>query len=266
VRIGETKCKSLINRSRISGVDYAINPYVGCGHGCLYCYARFTGRWSHGGERWGSFVDVKTNAVECVKREAPRRRGVILISSVTDPYQPIERERRATARILEALADYDPPLMVLSKSDLVKRDVSLLGRFSQVEVGETITTLDDKVRRVFEPGAPPSERRIQALEEFSEVGIPTYAFLGPILPLTTLEAFEELVDSVAGVVNRVLLDRLNMRPDVAEPVERAVRRFFPAKAPEFREAVQTASTYYSRLKIRAMRVFEERSLEYEILF
>ena len=107
VKIGETSCKSIINKSGIEGVDYAVNPYIGCAHACSYCYARFMTRWYHKNEKWGTFVDVKKNALECMKKEAPRKKpGVILFSSVTDAFQPVEKKTKLTRRLLEILTEY----------------------------------------------------------------------------------------------------------------------------------------------------------------
>ena len=117
MKIGETTCRGIMNRSGIEGVDYAINPYIGCGHGCVYCYARFMTRWYHQGEKWGSFVDVKKNAAECLRREAP---------SVPDPYPPVECMYKATRGLLEILKDHPFPVEILTKSSLVQRDLDVI--------------------------------------------------------------------------------------------------------------------------------------------
>lgn len=148
-----------MGRSGIQDVDYSINPYLGCEHACLYCYARFMARRGHFGEEWGSFVDVKVNALECLEKEPPKKhRGVVLLSSVTDPYQPVETKRQLTRRILERLLEYDFPVNIQTKSKLILKDLDIIQRFSDIEAGFTITSFDDTVRMVFEPQALPRSR------------------------------------------------------------------------------------------------------------
>ena len=212
MKIGETTCKSIINKSSIDGVDYAVNPYLGCAHACSYCYARFMTRWYHRGEKWGTFVDVKKNALKCMNKEAPRKKpGIILFSSVTDAYQPAEKKTKLTRNLLKVLTEYDFPVEILTKSSLVKRDLDLLGKFTQSEVGMTIISMDDKVRKAFEPGASNIQDRLKALELFCDAGIPTYAFLGPLLPYISDEELESLLNNIADKVSRVIIDRLNIK-------------------------------------------------------
>ena len=267
VKIGETTCKTIINTSGIEGVDYAVNPYIGCAHGCTYCYARFMTRWYHKGEKWGSFVDVKKNAVECIRREAPKKKhGVILFSSVTDAYQPIEKETKLTRELLKVLAEYDLAVEILTKSSLVQRDLDILGDFTRSEVGLTITGLDDDVRRAFEPGTSPIKERIDTLKRFSEAGIPTYAFLGPLLPFLSEAKLEELLNQLADKVGRVIVDRLNIKAGNWKSIEKTVLKFRPDILPEFKEASKEDSAYYDELKNRVRRFLDERAIPYDIVY
>jgi len=267
VKIGETTCKGIINKSGIKGVDYAVNPYIGCAHGCTYCYARFMTRWYHPGEKWGSFVDVKKNALECMKREAPGKKpGVILFSSVTDAYQPVEKKTKLTRSLLQVLAEQDLPVEILTKSSLVKRDLDVLGEFTQSEVGLTIISLDDKVRRAFEPGASPIHERLEALELFSDAGIPTFAFLGPLLPHISDEELESLLNSLADKVGRVIVDRLNIKAGNWRTIEETLTAAYPEILPEFKEASKENSQYYEDLRTRVKRLLEERAIPYDIVY
>jgi DNA repair photolyase len=200
--------KSILSKSGIEGITYCVNPYVGCSHGCRYCYAAFMKRFSGHHEPWGDFVDAKINAASVLEKQLVKAaRGVVLISSVTDPYQPVERELGLTRSCIEVLRQRDFPMHVLTKSPLVLRDVDLLSGFSESEVGVTLTTDDDKIRHLFEPHAPPIPDRVLALKRLYEAGIRTYAFFGPILPMEP----ERLVDMVAPYVDSVLIDRMNYR-------------------------------------------------------
>jgi DNA repair photolyase len=151
-----------------------------------------------------------------LSRELRRKeRGVVGISSMTDPYQPAERTYQLTRYCLERLARHDWPVCVLTKSDLVLRDVDVIGELSEVEVGFTITTLDEHQRRLMEPGAPPVARRLAAMSVLSGSDIPTYAFIGPIYPTANLDELRELVRKVHGAGARyVLVDRLNLKRGV----------------------------------------------------
>ena len=205
VRIREAR--QALTATRIPGYDYCLNPYTGCGHGCLYCYAQFMIRFSgHAGERWGGFVDVKQTAPGLLLREVrKKKRGQVLLSTVTDPYQPLEEKHRLTRQCLEILAQAQWPVTILTKSALVQRDLDLLSRFQELEVGLSIATNREAVRKILEPFSPPIADRIQALRRLRSGGITTYAFVGPILPLDP----EELAAKLEPVADTVLLDRLN---------------------------------------------------------
>jgi DNA repair photolyase len=161
-------------------------------------------------------VEARQNIPAVLSRELRRReRGVVGISSVTDPYQPAERRYQITRYCLERLARHDWPVCVLTKSDLVVRDMDIIERISEVEVGFTITSMDEHQRRLLEPGAPPVARRLAAMRMMSDSGIPTYAFIGPIYPTSTVNELRDLVRRVheAGA-GYILVDRLNLKRGV----------------------------------------------------
>ncbi len=267
MKIGETSCKSIINSSGIKGVDYAVNPYIGCSHACTYCYARFMTRWYHQGEKWGSFVDVKKNALECMMKEAPRKKhGIILFSSVTDAYQPIEKKKEITRGLLQVLKEYDYPVEILTKSSLVQRDIDILGDFTQSEVGLTITSLNDRIRSAFEPRTSPIHERLETLKQFSEAGIQTFAFLGPLLPYISEEEMEVLLNILADRVNRVIVDRLNIKAGNWKDIEETMLRLRPEILPTFKEASRENSEYYERLRDKIKRLMTERAIPYDIVY
>jgi len=200
------QAKAILNRSGIGGVDYCLNPYVGCLHGCRYCYASFMKRFTNHTEPWGWFVDIKENAVKLLEREIQKiQRGTVLMSSVTDCYQKIEAETMLTRACLEVLKDAHLDVSILTKSPLVLRDIDLLKRFHSVEVGLTVTTDNECIRRLFEPGAPPIGSRIKALESLHEEGIRTYVFIGPVLPMNP----DALAEALYKWVDKILIDRMN---------------------------------------------------------
>ena len=190
VQIKTLQSKSILTPSKLPDADYVINPYTGCRFGCTYCYASFMGRYVGKDIRdWGDYVFIKENAPELLKEDLEKvknkgRGKSILLSSVTDPYQGLEAKYKLTRRCLEVLLEwgFEGTLSILTKSDLVLRDVDLLKQFKNVEVGLTVTSTDDDISRYFEKYAPKVSQRFIALKKLNEAGIRTYAFVGPLLP------------------------------------------------------------------------------------
>ena len=205
VTIREIRAKSILNRSKI--YDYCVNPYTGCQVNCRYCYARlFMRRYSGHSEPWGAFVDVKVNAPELLRKQIARaKKGTVWLSSVCDPYQPLEKKYRLTRQCLAILAEARFPVNIQTKMTLVLRDLDIIERFEDVEVGMTLTTNDDRIARMFEPGASPVGERIAALEKIHSRGIRTFAFVGPLLP----GGPEGIISALAGHVDKILVDRMN---------------------------------------------------------
>lgn len=203
MKIKEIQAKSILSESHV--FDYAVNPYVGCAHACSYCYAAFMKRFTGHQERWGEFVDVKVNAPELLAREIMKKRvGRVWISGVCDPYQPVEKKYKLTRKCLEILFENGWPVTIQTKSHLVLRDIEILKKSRESEVGFTITTADEGIRKIFEPGAPPVKERLNALAALHSEGIKTFAMIAPILP-----GAEGLVVMLAGKVDYVMVDRLN---------------------------------------------------------
>jgi DNA repair photolyase len=196
--VKEIQAKSVLSASKV--YDYVVNPYTGCQHGCSYCYARFHR------EPWGEFVDVKVNAADLLRVEAgrKRKRGRVWVSGVCDPYQPLEARYKLTRQCLEILTQHNWPVVVQTRSPLVLRDLDILKAAPDLEVGFSITTADDSIRKLFEPHAPPVSDRIGALGELHEAGIRTYAMIAPILP-----GAEGLGELLKGKIDYLLIDRMN---------------------------------------------------------
>jgi DNA repair photolyase len=272
LQIREVTAKSILNPSRISGVTYAINPYIGCQHACSYCFARFMIRYTgHQGEDWGSFVDAKINAPRVLQQQLRRRKKTskepVLFSSVTDAYQPVERRFQLTRHCLELLIQHKFPISILTKSDLVLRDTDLLGKKSENEVGMTIITLNEKVRRVFESGAPPSIRRLEALQEIADQGIRTYGFVGPIIPYLSTPDLEELIRQLGerGVAY-VLFDRLNVKYGNRPIIEQALQTHFSTKTKAILEALRPGSMYYEEVRAQITDLCVQHGVDADIIF
>jgi DNA repair photolyase len=213
--VTEISTKSALVRSRIPGVDYVINPYLGCAHGCRYCYAVFMRKYSHQHRTaaWGTFVEVKTNLPEVLLAELRRKKGPpgrALLASVCDPYQPVEGRFRLTRRCLEILRGHGWGIDILTRSPLVTRDIDLLSAAPRVTVGLSIPTDDDAVRKILEPQAPPIGARLSALRQLHEAGIPTWVFIAPMLPMNPTRLYRAIEPYIANL----MVDPLNYRNQV----------------------------------------------------
>jgi DNA repair photolyase len=166
--------------------DYTLNPYSGCSFGCNYCYAAFFSRSSEDKNSWGNWVRVKENALQLLMklRKKPLLNKTIYISSVTDPYQPIEKQLELTRSILQELLTYHKPRLVIqTRSPLVVRDIDILKQFDVVQVNMTVTTDSEDVRKAFEPLCPSNKSRLNAIKEVTESGIQTCITMTPLLPI-----------------------------------------------------------------------------------
>ncbi len=259
--VREIHSKSILNKSGIA--DYCINPYTGCSHACAYCYARFMRRFSQHKEEWGDFVDVKVDAPQILARQMKAaKRGSIYLSSVTDPYQPLEKEYRLTRRSLEVLANYDSPVSIQTKSSLILRDLDVLKELAHCEVGFTITALDEEARRRFEPHSSPIGERLNALEILREAGISTYIFFGPMLPLLSEENLEETIERFSMLADYIYFDKLNIKYDNWPPIRKVLEQFYPGLVEKYREILFRPNDYYYWLKHRVEELCRRYSLDY----
>ncbi|MEW6673224.1 MAG: radical SAM protein [Thermodesulfobacteriota bacterium] len=250
LKLAEIKAKSILNKSKI--FDYCLNPYTGCQVGCRYCYAAlFMRRYSGHKEAWGDFVDVKVNAPELLQKQLVKAKtGNVWISSVCDPYQPVEKEYGLTRKCLAVFARNNFPVTIQTKSVLVLRDLDILKDLKAVEVGFTLATDDEKIARFFEPGAAAVAKRLDALDKLHAAGIPTFAFIGPILPGDP----QKLIENLNGLVDRVLVDKLNYAGFLKQ---------YYQKAGFSRE---WTGPFFQEQKERLVSGLNRRKMAYEILF
>ncbi len=245
--VDEVYAKTILSKSKV--FDYTINPYIGCEHGCTYCYARFMKRFTDHKEEWGKFVDVKVNAARLLQREIKKKRpGVVWISGVCDPYQPLEKEYELTKRCLEILLKHGWPVTVQTKSPLVLRDVESLRKFDEVEVGLTITTADENIREIFEPNSPPVEQRIETLEKLHFAGVKTFAMIAPLLPKT-----EGLALQLSGRADYVLIDKMNYHY-----ADRTYKKH--------RLEYAMTNNFFTLKKTELANAFEKEGIPYQLLF
>lgn len=268
VILRETLCKSVLSPCRIIDIPYSVNPYVGCEHACVYCYARFMLRYRPHQEAWGEFVDIKTNAPEVLAEQLKQsKQKLVLLSSVTDPYQPIEAKLSLTRRCIQKLLENQFPLTILTKSSLVIRDIDLFKRFSSLEVGFSIVTLDDEIRKNFEPAASPIEERLQALTTLVDAGIPTYTFIGPILPIISETSLGNLVQKLADIgVKKILVDRLNIKAGNWKAILNVLNSHYKSLLPDFQRSLFIDREYYSKLKHELSETLKKLSIDYSFCY
>ena len=226
--IRQTECKTILNRSRIS--DYSLNCYTGCAHGCVYCYARFMQRFHPHQEPWGQFVDIKVNAVEALKRQLRRAKpGNVFMSSACDGWQPVEAEWQLTRQCCRLLLEHGFQVNVLTKSALVLRDLDIFAG-NKARIGVTVTTLDERLRELWEPGGCSIDARFEILRQARQTGLETAVMLGPLLPF--LSDSQAAIDSLFAraadtAVDVIWVDALNPRPEVWPAVTSLLRKEFP---------------------------------------
>jgi len=264
MKIKEKKIKSVITKSNLPDADFVLNPYIGCQHACIYCYADFMKRFTgHKGEDWGSFVDVKINAPDTINPKSIKKDSLILIGSVTDPYQPLEAKYKITRGCLEKLLEFQPRLEILTKSPLVLRDLDLLKQFKNLRVGISVGILDENISRKLEPCASSPRRRLETLKKLHEEGIRTYLFISPIFPEIT--NFEGLIEISRDYVDGVLFENLNIRANN----RKRIFEFLQQKKPDLislYEQIQKDPSYWNNLETKISKYCEQSDIPHKIYF
>ncbi|MBU3964812.1 radical SAM protein [Patescibacteria group bacterium] len=244
MKIKEIKVKSIIVKSNLPEGDFVINPYIGCQHGCKYCYARFMKRFTGHTEPWGFFVDVKINASDLIPEDTNKYKDKsIVISSVTDPYQPIERKYKLTRKILERLIPLQPHLSLMTKSDLVIRDVDLFKQFKDCLVAFSLSVLDDKTRKEIEPLSSSVDKRINALKNLHKANIPTALFISPIFPEIT--DWKKIINKTKSFVGEYWFENLNLYSSIKNGIYRFLRENKPELVEKYKKIYSKDSNYWN---------------------
>ncbi len=272
MRISKVFCKGALSQSQLA--DYALNCYVGCQHACRYCYARFMARFTDHEEEWGDFVDVRVNIADVLLRELPRKRlGSVMISSVCDGWQPLEEKYRLTRKCLELLVACGYEVSILTKSALVARDFDIIAGKRNGELGMTVTTFDEDLRRIIEPFASPTSQRFEALKMAAEKGIKTWLFIGPLLPYLsdTGDNINRLMREASRLpLTRVYVDKLNLRPRVWQSLKNAFAGRFQGLIPLYQKVLfnpAASRRYLIELREKVEEAAETHKLrEIAILF
>ena len=208
MKIQEIAVKSVITKSNLPVADFSVNPYVGCTHGCKYCYASFMKRFTNHPEPWGEFIDVKMwPPIQHPEKYAGKE---AFLGSVTDCYQPCEAKYQRTRALLKQLKGSGISISIATKSDLVLRDLDLIKTFPNARVSFSINTLDEDFRKEMDRGAS-IEKRLAAMKAFYDAGVQTTCFISPIFPgITDVKA---IIERAKKQCNLVWLENLNLRGD-----------------------------------------------------
>ncbi len=215
--------KDYVTKSNLPASDYVINPYVGCPHGCKYCYACFMKRFTGHNEEWGSFVDVKhCNKPISIKRLTNKS---VFLSSVTDCYNKYEEEFYITRDILKQLSEIDCELSISTKSKLILRDVDLLKKCKTLKVSMSVNTLNENFKDDMDNASSITDR-LETLKELHNNGIYTVLFMSPMFPVIT--NFKEIVEISKGFVDEYWFENLNLRGSYKNVILSYINKNYPS--------------------------------------
>lgn len=253
ILIRDIETKNIMTKSTLPVGGYSVNPYVGCTHGCKYCYASFMKRFTGHTEPWGTFLDVKHWPV--IKNPQKYKGQRVVIGSVTDGYLPQEAQFRNTRKLLEQLKNSGAELLICTKSDLVLRDLDLLKEMGKVTVSWSINTLEEAFQADMD-NAVSVERRLDAMKQVYDAGIRTVCFISPVFPGIT--DFEAIFHRVKEQCDLVWLENLNLRGAFKQEILDYIKSKYPQLAPLY-HAIYTEGdrSYFRDLEERARQLAEE---------
>ncbi|MFX0011234.1 MAG: radical SAM protein [Candidatus Hermodarchaeota archaeon] len=263
MKITLREAKSIITKSNIPEIDFVINPYIGCQHGCIYCYAEFMIRFTgHKGDKWGNFLDIKTFDFSKIKPQKYDN-ARILLSSVTDPYVPLELKYKKTRKILENLVGTKAHISILTKSKFVVRDIDLFKKFDNLEVGISINTLNDEFAQLIERGASKPTERLKALKEVYDNGIKTYTFISPFFPKIT--DYKAIIQETLDYTDSYMLENLNFRPHNIPRIFKVIKDSYPKLLPVY-EKFKRDQTQWNLIELQIRTYCDDLKLNYKIEF
>jgi len=218
----EVLVKDLVTKSNLPASDYVINPYVGCPHGCRYCYACFMKRFTNHSEAWGSFIDIKRCDKPISKKKLQGKS--VFLSSVTDCYNPFEEKYENTRKILEQLISIDCELNISTKSQLILRDIDLLKQCKNLKVSVSVNTLDEQFKSDMDR-ASSIGKRLETIETLHENGIYTVLFMSPIFPGIT--DYKEIIVKTHRFVDEYWFENLNLRGSYKQDILSYIKNAYP---------------------------------------
>ena len=226
----EIQVKDYLTKCNLPASDYVINPYIGCTHGCKYCYASFMKRFTGHKEEWGTFIDIK----RCDKKINTKKleNKTIFLSSVTDCYNQLEEKYKITRRILKELINVNCNLNISTKSKLILRDIDLLKQMKNLTVSMSINTLDENFKNDMD-NASPIKERLNTLRELHDNGIYTVLFMSPIFPYIT--KFKEIIEISKEYIDEYWFENLNLRGTYKTKILLYIQEKYPKLINEYND-------------------------------
>lgn len=263
MKITTVPVKNYLSVSKIPGAGYVINPYVGCPHKCLYCYAQFMRKFTGHKEPWGDFLDVKL--CQTPLHPAQLFHQHVMLSSVTDAYNPFEEKYQLTRRLLQQLVQCQAYVSILTKSDLVVRDIDLLRQLPGCEVAFSFSTVDETLRKQLEPGACPVQARLKALQAVQQAGLPTAVMAAPLLP--GISRVEDIVHATRPFTKNFRFDSLNIRSDFQHELMDFIDVHYPHLLPLYNDIyLRSNRAYWHKLAEKINKLCAQYALQAELFF
>ena len=235
----EIQVKDYLTKSNLPASDYVINPYVGCPHGCKYCYASFMKRFTGHKEEWGTFIDIK----RCDKKINTKKleNKTVFLSSVTDCYNKFEEKYKITRRILKELINVNCNLNISTKSKLILRDIDLLKQMKNLTVSMSINTLDENFKNDMD-NASSIKERLSTLRTLHENGIYTVLFMSPMFPYIT--NFKEIIEISKVYIDEYWFENLNLRGDYKTKILLYIQEKYPKLINEYNDIYMKGNKKY----------------------
>lgn len=262
----EKQVKDIYTKSQLPAADIVVNPYIGCTHNCIYCYASFMQRFVNIDEPYGSYIVIKEWQRKHLNKLSNK---TILFSSITDPFQPINERYNNTQKALQEIIDakIDCHVEILTKSKFVLHALDQLKEIPNLKVGISISTIDDRVSRMIEPGASVTSERIETLKILHVNNIPCYAFISPIIPYVT--DVYALIEAVKDDVDYICFENLNLRSSYKQEVFHFIEKQYPTIYEDFKKVYTDkayAERYWQTVEEDIQQYCADRNIEYRLFF
>lgn len=260
--VKEIKVKNYLTKSNLPGIDFTINPYIGCSHKCRYCYASFMKKITNHSENWGDFIDIKLTEEEIDLKKIQNK--TIFLSSVTDPYLSFEKEYLITRSILEEIKNSNCKLIITTKSSLILRDLDILKQIKNLTVCISINTIDEKFKNDMDKASSIKER-INTLKILHENNISTVAFISPIFPYIT--DIKDIIESVKDYVDFCWFENLKLRANYKKDILNYIKDNYKELYPKYLDICFNENmSYFKNLSLVIKDICSKYNIKYEIFW
>ncbi len=260
VKEDTTRVKDYLTKTKLTTLDYVINPYVGCPNKCLYCYAAYMSSFSKHKEEWGEFLDVKHTRKRINTFKIKDKK--VMISTVTDPYNAYEEKYGITRMIMEQLVKSEAYLSVVTKNKLVLRDIDLFKKMKHIEIAISISFLDEKVKKKLEPYSSSIEERLETLKILKQNGIKSVVFISPIIPQIT--DFKNIIEKTKDYADEYWFDKLNLRSSFKTKMFKFINEEYPIYKSLYNDIYNMKNPqYFDELNIEIEKYCRENNIVYK---